>query len=169
MEEPKRLFDFPYYQLANYPREDALVTKYNGKWEKTSTQSFIDQGYALSKGLLKLGVKPGDKIAIISANNRTEWNICDLGILQIGAIDVPVYPTISEADYKFIFNDAEVTFCFVSNEELFTKVNHIIDEVPTLKKIYSFDQVDGCDHWSEVLKLGQDGDNSEVEKIKGTI
>jgi long-chain acyl-CoA synthetase len=169
MLEPTRLFDFPYYQLAKYPKADALVTKYNGVWKKMSSQEFIDKGYLLSLGLLKLGVKPGDKISIISTNNRMEWNVTDLGILQIGAIDVPVYPTISADDYKFIFNDAGVTYCFVSDAALFEKVNSIKDQVSTLKEIYSWDQVPGCKNWEEILNSNINGDRTEVDAIKATI
>ena len=97
-QEISRLFDFAHYQLQNYNLPKAFNTKYNGKWVATSTQEFIDKGNAISRGLLKLGIKPGDKIAVISTNNRTEWNILDLGILQIGAISIPIYPTISKED-----------------------------------------------------------------------
>jgi len=164
----KRLFDIPYYQLENFPQEDALCAKVNGKWIKYSTQEFVENGNLVSKGLLKLGVKPGDKIALIS-NNRPEWNMLDLGILQIGAIDVPVYPTISETDYKFIFNDAEVVYCFVSDKELYDKVDSIRNEVPSLKELYTIDDIPGHKNWKEVLDLGKDGDQDEVEKIKATI
>lgn len=92
--EITRLFDFPYYQQQTYNLNDALCTKYDGKWQITSTDAYIAKANQLSRGLLKLGVKPNDKIAVISTNNRTEWNICDIGILQIGAQNVPIYPTI---------------------------------------------------------------------------
>ncbi|MCH8555653.1 MAG: AMP-dependent synthetase/ligase, partial [Schleiferiaceae bacterium] len=167
--EPTRLFDFAYYQLAKYPKPDALATKYNGVWKKMSTEAFVEEGYKFSLGLLKLGVKPGDKIAIITTNNRMEWNITDLGILQIGAIDVPVYPTISAEDYKFIFNDAGVTYCFLSDAALFEKVNSIKSEVPTLKEIYSWDEVAGCKNWSEVLEADPQGDRSAIENLKDSI
>lgn len=169
MLDPTRLFDFPYYQLAKYPKADAIATKYNGVWKKMSSQEFIDKGYLLSLGLLKLGVKPGDKISIISTNNRMEWNVTDLGILQIGAIDVPVYPTISAEDYKFIFNDAGISYCFVSDAALFEKVNSIKEQVPTLKEIYSWDQVPGCKNWEEILNSNINGDRAEVDAIKATI
>ncbi len=107
MTDPKRLFDFPYYQLEKYPQEGALVSKVNGEWIKTSTQEYIDKACALSRGLIKMGVQPNDKIAIISMTNRTEWNICDIGILQTGAQDVPIYPTISEEDYEYVLNHSE--------------------------------------------------------------
>jgi long-chain acyl-CoA synthetase len=167
--EPTRLFDFPYYQLAKYPKDDALATKYNGKWKKMSSQEFIDKGYELSLGLLKLGVKPGDKISIISTNNRMEWNVTDLAVLQIGAIDVPVYPTISPEDYKFIFNDSEVKYCFVSDQALFEKVQSIKGQVPTLKDIYSWDEVPGCKNWREVFELDPNGDRAAVDAIKDEI
>jgi len=165
MDNVKRIFDIPYYQLEKFPQEISLAGKINGKWRSYSTQEYLDKANAISRGLLKLGVKPGDKIAIISHNNRSEWNIMDIGILQIGGIDVPVYPTISEADYKYIFNDSQVKYCFVSNEELYKKVKNVMDDVPSLKDVYSFLPVEGCKSWEEVMELGQDSDQAEVDKL----
>ena len=99
-----RLFDFPYYQLEKYNLPDALVTKYDGEWIKTSTQEYLDKANALSRGLLRLGVNKNDKIAIISSTNRTEWHMTDIGLLQTGAQTVPLYPTISSEDYEYILN-----------------------------------------------------------------
>lgn len=164
----KRIFDVPYYQLENHPQSEALVSKEKGKWVKTSIQEYIEKANLISKGLLKLGVQPGDKIAIIS-NNRTEWNILDIGILQIGAIDVPVYPTITKEDYQYIFNDSEVKFCFVSSQELYDKASAIIDNVPSLQKIFTIENIPGSSSWNEVLELGKDGDQEEVEKRKSVI
>ena len=115
MDSVKRLFDIPHYQLEKFPQEVALAGKINNQWKTYSTKEYIEAANAISRGLLKLGIQPGDKIAVISHNNRPEWNIMDIGVLQIGAVNVPVYPTISESDYKFIFNDSEVKLCFVSN------------------------------------------------------
>lgn len=142
-----RLFDFIFYQLEHFPKKDAVAGKVNGKWVKYSTQDVIDKANALSAGLLKMGIVPGDKVAIIS-NNRPEWVITDLAISQMGAINVPIYPTISENDYKFIFNDAEVKVAFVSDADLFSKVTSIRAEVPTFQKAFTFDEVEGADHWS---------------------
>ncbi len=168
--EIKRLFDFPYYQLEKFNLEKSLVTKVNGEWIATSSQEFVNKANAISRGLLKLGVKPKDKIAIISTTNRTEWNILDIGILQLGAINVPIYPTISQDDYKYIFNHAEVTHCFLSDEVLFEKANAIKNEVPTLKEIYSFEDIPGCKNWQEVLDLGNDESNQDkVEKHKDNV
>ena len=102
MQNVTRLFDFPYYQLENYNLPDALVTKYGNDWIKTSTQEYLDKANALSRALLNIGVEKNDKIAIISSNNRTEWHISDIGILQTGAQNVPMYPTISAEDYEYI-------------------------------------------------------------------
>ncbi|MCG8573990.1 MAG: long-chain fatty acid--CoA ligase [Flavobacteriales bacterium] len=166
--EVKRLFDIPQYQLEKFPQEDAFCDKVNGKWVKTSTQSYIDQTNEISRGLLKLGIQPGDKIALIS-NNRSEWNICDMGIQQIGAIGVPVYPTISEDTYAYIFNDASVKLCIVSDQELADKVNKIIDQVPTLTELYSFVPVNGAKLWTE-LKLEANAElDAEIEKRKAAI
>ena len=166
MIEVKRLFDFPYYQLENYPQEGALVSKVNGTWVKTSTQQYIDQANAISRGLIKLGVKANDKVAIISMTNRTQWNICDIGILQIGAQDVPIYPTISEQDYEYVLNHSESKYVFVSCKEVLDKINKIKANVPTLLGVYSFEEIDGCDSWQEVITLGNDNQDLQQEVQK---
>jgi len=155
-----RLFDFPYYQLANYPLAKSLTTFYEGKWVSISTQEYIDQANAISRGLLRLGVKPNDKIAVISTNNRTEWNVMDIGILQIGAQNVPIYPTISKEDYEYILNHSEAIYCFVSDEEILEKLNAIKGNTK-LKGVYTFDKINGESNWGEVLKLGEDTSNDD--------
>jgi len=168
--EITRLFEFAYHQLETYNLPNALNTKYDGTWVSTSSEDLVKKGNQISRGLLSLGIKPGDKIAVISTNNRTEWNILDLGMLQIGAINIPIYPTISQEDYQYIFNHAEVTHCFLSDEVLYEKAIAIKDNVPTLKEIYSFDRIKGCKNWQEILELGEDNSNQlEVEKIKDSI
>lgn len=157
-----RLFDFPYYQLEKKNLTDCLVTKYNGVWVKTSTQEYIDKANAISRALLRLGVKKNDKIAVISSTNRTEWHIIDIGVLQTGAQNIPIYPTISENDYEYVLNHSESIYCFVSDAEVLRKVNLIKQNVPTLKEVYSFNDIDGCKNWKELLILGEDQSNQDV-------
>ncbi len=165
-----RLFDFPYYQLENFNKPDCLVTKYNGEWVKTSTQEYINQANAMSRALLRLGVEKNDKIALISSSNRTEWNVMDIGVLQIGAQTVPIYPTISSEDFAFILNHSEAKYCFVSDSDLFQKINSIKNTVPTLKEIYSFNDIEGCKNWKKLLELGHDQSNQEeVEARKNAV
>lgn len=170
MAEPKRLFDFPYFQLEKYNLDQSLVSKKQGKWVPTSTQEYVDQANAISRGLLRLGIGKNDKVAIISMTNRTEWNICDIGILQLGAQDVPIYPTISEEDYQYVLNHSESKVCFVSCKEVLEKVNKIKDQVPSLKEVYSFDEINEGQNWSELLKLGEDVSNQDaVEALKDKV
>ena len=170
MIDVKRLFDFPYYQLEKFNLEKSLTVKKNGDWISTSTQEYIDKANAISRGLLRLGVQPNDKIAIISLTNRTEWNICDIGILQVGAQDVPIYPTISEEDYQYVLNHSECVYCFVSCTEVLDKINTIKANVPSLKEVFSFDDIGSCKNWSEVLELGKDdGNQAEVEERKVVV
>lgn len=170
MMDVTRLFDFPYYQLAQNPLTKALNTKTKGVWEGTSTQEYINKANAISRGLLRLGIKPNDKIAIISLTNRTEWHICDIGILQTGAQNVPMYPTISTEDYAYVLNHSESTYAFVSCTDVYNKIVAIKDQVPSLKKIYSFDQLGECANWQEILDLGADTTNQEeVETRKNAI
>jgi long-chain acyl-CoA synthetase len=166
----KRLFDFPYYQLENYNLPDALVTKQDGAWVKTSTQEYIDKANAISRALLRMGVQKNDKIAIISSNNRTEWHIMDAGILQTGAQNVPIYPTITEEDYEYILNHSEAMYVFVSDIEILTKIKNIKANVPSLKDIYSFNKIEGCKNWNELLQLGEDISNQDaVEERKNNV
>lgn len=170
MTDVKRLFDFPYYQLEKFNLEKSLVNKYKGEWVATSTQEYINKANKISRGLIKLGVKPNDKVAIISLTNRTEWNICDIGILQTGAQDVPIYPTISEDDYAYILNHSKSVYCFVSCEFVLEKINKIKEQVPTLKEVYCFDEIEGCKNWSKVLTLGEDDSiQEEVERRKNDV
>lgn len=165
-----RLFDFPYYQKENFNISDSLVTKQGGEWIKTSTEEYISKANAISRALLRIGVQKNDKIAIISTNNRTEWNVMDIGILQTGAQTILIYPTISEEDYEYILNHSESIYCFVSDEEVLKKVNAIKKNVSSLKEVYSFNSIEGCKNWTELLELGKDESNqSDVEECKNKV
>ena len=169
MTDITRIFDFPYYQLEKFNLEKAFTTKYNGKWHSISSQEYVNQANAISRGLLRLGVQPNDKIAIISSTNRTEWNILDIGILQIGAQNAPIYPTISEEDYEYILNHSEAVYCFVSDMEVLIKLNAIKGNTK-LKGVYTFDDISGEKNWKEVLELGKDKNNQdEVEARKNAV
>ena len=170
MNDPKRLFDFPYYQLEQYPQQKALNTKYDGQWKATSTQEYIDKANAISRALIQMGVKPNDKVALISTTNRTEWNICDIGIMQTGAQDVPIYPTISQDEYEYVLNHSESIYCFVSDKEVYDKVMAIKKNVPSLKEVYTFDRIKGAKNWEEVLEMGKDtASQEELDKRKNDI
>jgi len=164
-----RIFDFPYYQLETYNLSKAFTTKYNGEWQSISTQEYIDKANAISRGLLKLGVQPNDKIAVISTTNRTEWNILDIGVLQVGAQNVPIYPTICKEDYEYILNHSESIYCFVSDKEIIGKLNTIKGNTK-LKGVFTFDEIEGEKSWKEVLELGKDENNqNEVEDRKNNV
>ncbi|WP_132218640.1 AMP-dependent synthetase/ligase [Mariniflexile fucanivorans] len=164
-----RIFDFPYHQLEAYNLKKAFSTKYNGVWKSTSIQEFIDQANAISRGLLRLGIKPNDKIAVISSTNRTEWNILDIGVLQTGAQNVPIYPTIASDEYEYILNHSESIYCFVSDVEVLKKLNAIKGKT-NLINVYTFDVIEGENHWTDVLKLGENSSNqAEVETRKEAV
>lgn len=158
-----RLFDFPYYQLEKFNSiPDALVTKQNGVWNKTSTEDYIAKSNTISRALIRMGIQKNDKIAIISTNNRTEWHIMDIGVLQTGAQTVPIYPTIGEEDYEYILNHSGSSYCFVSDIEVYNKVKNIQANVPALKGVYSFNEIEGCENWTSLLTLGADTSNQDV-------
>jgi long-chain acyl-CoA synthetase len=173
--EVKRLFDCIEHQLKNFPKHDMLNAKVNGKWKSYSTaevKKIVDE---FSAGLLELGVSANDfsdegadKIAIIS-NNRPEWIFTDLAVQQTGAVLVPLYPTTSINEIQFILNEALVKYIFVSNKELFDKIQSIKPAVPSLKKIFSFDDIEGVDNWCIVPALATDASKQKLEQIKNVI
>jgi long-chain acyl-CoA synthetase len=168
MIQVKRLFDIPYYQMKNHPSKNMFVTKVSGNWIGISTEDFIDQVNKVSRGLVAYGVQEGDNVAMAS-NNRYEWNILDIAIQQTGAIVVPLYPNISEADYKYILNNAGIKLCVVGNEELFGKIKNIENEVETLQYLFTFDQVEGAIHWTAIHDRASEIDQSEIEKRKEKV
>lgn len=160
----ERLFDIPHHQLKTKPLQAALSAKENGKWVSYSTEQLIAEANAISLGLLALGIKPGDKVATI-ANNRPEWNFTDIGILQIGAIHVPIYPTITDDDYNYILNHAEVKVILISSQELYDRISKIAANIASVENIFTYNNVKGAKHWSELKKAGENGDISEIKKL----
>ena len=167
--EISRLFDFPYFSKKKYNLKNALVTKYGNKWVSTSSEEYIFKANTISRALLRLGVKANDKIAVISTTNRTEWNIVDIGILQTGAQNVPIYPTISKEDYEYVLNHSESIYCFVSDVSIVEKINKIKGNTK-LKEVYTFDEISDEKNWKELLELGKDTSNqSDVEARKDAV
>ena len=157
-----RLFDIPSYQLEKYPNSKMFVTKIKGEWIGISTADFLKQSMLVSRGLIAFGVQKGDNVALVS-NNRYEWNIMDIAIQQVGAIVVPLYPNISENDYKYILNDAGIKLCVVSNHELYQKIQHIRSEVSTLEHLFTFDTIEGCPNWNEIPNRSEEVDIQIVQ------
>lgn len=164
----KTISDFYYYQLQHTPRTDAFTQKENGKWQPLSIEAFIEKSKHFSLGLLQLGINKGDRIAIIS-NNRTEWHLTDLAAQQIGVVNVPIYPNITEEDYIYILNDCGAKAVFVSTQELLTSIENIKSNVPELKHVYTYDEIAGKSNYKEILALGKDGDESSIKALKDAI
>ena len=169
MTDISRLFDFPYYQLKKHNLDAALVSKKNGEWVETSTKEYLNKANALSRALLKLGVQKDDKIAVICTTNRTEWCIVDIAVLQLGAQTVPIYPNISSEDYQYVLSHSEASYCFVSDREVFDKVLKVKTKTK-LKDIYSFDELEDCENYSNLFEMGKDKSNQkDLETRKANV
>jgi len=167
---PSRIFDILSIQVESHPLEKCLSDKRNGCWESISTQKFFESVNYVSAALIEMGVKPQDKIALISSTNRSEWSILDMSILQVGAISVPLYPNISSNDYKYILNHSESILCFVSDRQIYDKVFSVKSEINELNEIYSFDNIEGCINWIELLDKGKKTFNkAKLEKVKSNV
>lgn len=157
-----RVFDLLDYNKSNFNSQVILASKVSGTWKKHSIDNFIAYANDISRGLLKLGISKDDKVAIMSPN-RPEWNFCDFGIMQIGAAQVPMYPTLAEGDIRFILKDAEVKIIFVSDEAIYRKVETIKNSEQLPLAIYTFDKIVGLPHWTEVQLLGRE--NADVDLL----
>ena len=167
---PSRIFDILRIQVESHPLEKCLSDKRNGSWESISTQKFFESVNHVSAALIEMGVKPQDKIALISTTNRSEWSILDMSILQVGAISVPLYPNISSNDYKYILNHSESILCFVSDRQIYDKVFSVKSEINELSEIYCFDKIEGCKNWIELLEIGKmTFSEAKLEKVKSNV
>lgn len=166
-----RIFDLMEFYLENYPdQEAALAYKRRGEWKKFSIQEYADAVNNISYGLLKLGVQKGDNIGIVGGN-RPQWNMLDMAIMQVGAISIPIYPTISQDDYRYILNHAEMKMIFIDGKELRKKLEPVMPEVKSLKEIFLFDEEDGnYKHIDQIVELGKENAvPEELAKIKDSI
>lgn len=157
-----RITDVPYFQLAHFPKDDMLCTKENGQWVKISTRDFIAKSELLARALIHAGIQKGDRIGTITHVNQAHWNICDMAIALAGAVNVPVYPNITSADYQHIFKEAEIKLCFVSDVTLAEKIKSVQSEIPSLKETLSFYSVPGLRLYTDLIK---DGIASEQELV----
>jgi long-chain acyl-CoA synthetase len=164
-----RNFDILANLKANHNFPIGISGKKNGKWTNYSTNEYAEIVDNISYGLLKQGIERGDKIAIISTN-RPEWNFADFGASQLGCITVPMYPTISEADYKYILNNAEVKVIFVESMDIYQRIANIRNEVPSLKYVYSFEHIPGLPLWTELTEIGRSNPNPQkLEELKNLV
>ena len=165
----RRSFDILTNLLEKFPKPDALAGKINGQYVPLSSQHVQDQANLVSLGLLRIGLKKDDKVAIISMN-RPEWLLADFGIAQIGATSVPMYPSITVDDYKYIFTDADVKAVFVADAKLYEKVREATAGLALPpENIFSFDKVAGARHFDELLALGKQGNAADLEPLKAAV
>ena len=163
-----RVIDILKYQAENTPLNVSLAQKIEGQWVTYSTEEFLDHVNKISLGLLELGIKPGDKVAIISFN-RPEWNFVDFAIQQIGAVSVPMYPNITVKDYKYIFNDAGVKAVFVQGDELASKVKEATKDLEPMLGLYTFDESETNAYWKDIEKLGKNRSIDEIQPLTDAI
>jgi len=163
--EVRRTFDIVARMHENFNRDDALMVKRNGKWDKYSTNEYKEHVDNFSYGLLELGFKKGDKIATVS-NNRPEWNILDMGLGQTGGVHIPIYPNISEEEYKHILTHSDAKFLVLSSKELYDKIKPVADQVGNIEKVYTFDMLSNTPNWIEIVNLGKENKEKYIEELK---
>lgn len=164
-----RIFDIIEEQQRTGPQEICLARREDKQhWTTYSTHDFIRTARQLSRGLLQSGLQKGDKVAIIALSNRPEWHFTDLACMQIGVVDIPIYPTISSKDYEYIFRHAEVKYVFVSDAILYRKISQVIPRIPGIRGVYTFDEVANLPGWKTLLSDDTSRD-AELDAIKNSI
>ncbi len=159
--EVRRVFDLLPYYKEHFPEQKvALAGKVNGKWIEYSIDEYIELSDKLSGAFIELGVKPQDKVAVI-CGNRPEWNMLDMALTQIGAVMVPIYPTISEEDYKIILNNCEAEICILEGIAVMNKIEAIMPETPSLKKVYTFVDRGKYPFFANLVELGKEHPHAE--------
>jgi long-chain acyl-CoA synthetase len=169
--EVTRIFDILERYKQKFDKSDALGGKKDGIWETYSVDEYVKYSNKVSYGLLALGIKKGDKIATIS-NNRPEWNFVDMGLLQIGAVHVPIYPTISNEETEYILNHCDAKMIIVSDKSLFEKLKPIVEKINVIKNFYTFNEVEGATNWKQITDLGEENEEKykgELAKIKESV
>lgn len=165
MDKPTRLFDLLEYRKQTKPDRAVLVAKHDGEWKKIFIDEYIEKVNAISYGFMHQGINRGDNVALISAD-RPEWNFTDLGVQQTGAVLVPIYPTISEDDYRYILNDCEVKYLVLENESMLRKVKNLIPELTTLKNVIMIDKKEPETPYSTLAELMDEGRaNAQPEQL----
>lgn len=169
--EEKRIFDILTSYMKKYPEQDtALAKKENGEWRRYSIQEYVNTTNIISFALIKIGIKKNDKVAIISSN-RPEWNILDMAIQKVGAITVPIYPTISKDDYKIIINNCEAKLAIIEGLSVLSKIEEIRPEIPSIEHIYTFvKRSEQYPIWDDLISLGKENvDFEELERRESSI
>lgn len=163
-----RLFDLAYLQQETAPGFPMFSYKDGINWVAVSNTEFIEQINRVSKGLIALGIQAGEKVALIS-ENRIEWNILDFAIQQIGAVVVAIYPNISESDYSFIFNHAEIKNCIVSSKKLYSKITSIKGLRPLLEHIFTLDKEADLPHWQHFVAMGDSITDEQLQQLRNSV
>jgi long-chain acyl-CoA synthetase len=167
--EVTRVFDILDLYKTQYKKDDLLCSKENKQWKKYSSDDLIDFANQTAHGLINLGLSRNDKVAII-ANNRPEWVFADYGCQLAGIVTVPIFPTASNHDLKFILNHAEVKAVFISDKKIYAKFIELEKEIPTVKHIIAFDKVDGLLQYSDFIGSAKQKPQTEkVDAVKREI
>jgi long-chain acyl-CoA synthetase len=167
--EVKRLFDLLSVYKSRGFQEVVFGGKEDGEWKKYSSDDYINNAHHIAHALIHLGIQPGDKIITIT-NNRPEWNFLDMGIILCGAVHVPVYPTISVAEYSYILKHSEARLVFTAGKELYDKVKPIADSIPEILEVITFRSISGARNIVGLIETGKQHPCAEkVERISGAI
>ncbi|WP_287877678.1 long-chain fatty acid--CoA ligase [Aquitalea sp.] len=162
----ERAFDILFHQLETLPRTDCLSAKTGGQWQSLSSTEVMEAVNAVSLGLLQQGIVRGDKVAI-AADNCPAWVIVDLALQQIGAISVPLYPTCTLEDARYILAHAEVKLAFVGSSALQRKLEQALDGRPC--PCYALNPLDTLPAWTVLRDAGRSGSLRQLALLRNSI
>lgn len=147
----------------------AVKTREKTGWHEYSWLEYYDKIETVACALLGLGVKPGDRVAIMS-NTRFEWSQCDFGIMGIGAVTIPVYQTLTPDELEYILNNSQSRFLFLENRATFKTYLQVKDKCPSVEKVICFESLRDTDvdylSWNDFLALGQQEKSSYKKEFE---
>ena len=169
--EITRVFEILDYANEHLSRMDAVAGKEDGQWITYSTSEFVRLANQVSYGLLAMGFQKGDKV-VTASNNRPEWNFLDVGMMQIGVVNVPIYPTLSEDETLYILNHSDARMVVVSDSGLFKKFSNVLPKAPKVDKIFTFNDIEGAVSYREILTQGEKNEiklKTKLQEVKDSI
>jgi len=165
----RRLFDILPYQQHCFPNKRALAIRESVGWQYFSTQDCEQTAARISAGWLALGLRRGDRVAILAERCSPRWLLMDIALMQAGLISVPVHSHCSDRELQFILRDAGVGYVVTANREATEKVQHVKEQLPDLREVYCMQPLPDHPSWEDLLTEPTASDQEKLQVLRAAI
>jgi len=161
---PTRNFDLLERFVNEFPNHNAFAEKVEGEWQFYTAEQYNEIAHHFALGLLEMGFKKGDKIVTVT-NNRPQWNFVDMGMAMAGVVHVPAYTSMNAEEYSYVLEHSDAKMVIVSDKKLHKLILPVSEKIEAVKNFYTFDEIEGAAHWTEVTKLGKKASSDARNKL----